>query len=571
MTDGVLALIDHTHLPILLIIGMGIIFGTVGAGVFQRLRIPQVVGYIVIGLVAGRSGFGLFDAATLQRLQPISFFALGIIGFMVGGELRYEVFRKYGKSFLCILLAEGLGSFVLVSVLVTGGCFLLTGDLTKSVVLGILLGAISSPTAPAATVDVLWEYKTRGILTTTVFAIVALDDGLGLILYALMASVAGLLIGDGSVGLWSALGRGGYELLGAVVIGAAFGFVLNLALRRTRGQGKWLPLIIGALALAIGLARALGVDLLLSTMTLGLTLANLAPRRSEKAFDLIRGVAAPIYVLFFVAVGARLYVSGMSGWMWALAGAYVVGRTVGKMLGAHLGARWVSAPPAVRKYLGLCLFSQAGVAIGLAILSGDRFSGEIGTVIVAIVTATTFLVQIVGPPSVKLAVSRAGEVGLNVTELDLLESYKVGQMMDASPVKLAPDTPLSAILRIIAETDATVYPVTDKEDRLIGVISIEQLRQTFLHADLADLLVAFDMMRLPPDTVGPDLPLGEAVEKMRQQNLESMPVLSASADGVLAGILELRKVERRLSREIIDKQRVVDADWGDKPAPTGCE
>jgi len=380
-----------SELPIILIVGIGLLFGTFGARIFQRLRIPQVVGYIVIGLIMGRSGLRIFDEAALTHLQPVSFFALGIIGFMVGGELQKEVLRKHGKSFLTILLAEGLGAFVLVSVLVTGGCYLLTGSVVHSVALGVMLGAISSATAPAATVDVLWEYKTRGILTTTVLAIVALDDGLALILYAVTSSITGMMIGDGSVGLLASLGYSAYELVGATVLGGVFGWLLGLALRRVWGEGT-LPLILGSLALVIGLARILKVDLILATMSLGVTLVNLAPHRSRRAFEAVRGFAPPIYVLFFVAVGARLYLSNMPGWMWVLAVVYVVGRSGGKIIGARCGSAWTHSPPAVRKYLGLCLFSQAGVAVGLAILAGDRFTGDIGTAVVAIVTATTFLV-----------------------------------------------------------------------------------------------------------------------------------------------------------------------------------
>ncbi len=178
------------HVPILLIIGSAIFGGSIGARIFQKLRIPQVVGYIIIGLIVGRSGFGLIGEEEIQNLLPFNFFALGIIGFMIGGELHRHTFKKFGRQFLKILLAEGLTAFAFVTLLTGLLAWLISGNFLIGLSFGLILGAIASATAPAATVDVLWEYKTRGILTTTVLAIVALDDGLALLLYSFASSVA---------------------------------------------------------------------------------------------------------------------------------------------------------------------------------------------------------------------------------------------------------------------------------------------------------------------------------------------------------------------------------------------
>ncbi|HUT56600.1 MAG TPA: cation:proton antiporter [Phycisphaerae bacterium] len=556
MTGWLAASQQAPHLPILLVIGLAVVFGTVGARLFQKLRIPQVVGYIVIGIAVGRSGLGFIDEQTIGKLLPFNFFALGVIGFMIGGELHLEVFRKHGRKLIVILLAEGIGAFLCVGALVFAAAMLLTGDVRMSLALGLVLGAISSATAPAATVDVLWEYKTLGVLTTTVFALVALDDGLALALYGVASSVAetltGARAGEGTLRL---LLGAAYELVGAMALGAAAGFVLNLVLRWTRDRARALPFVIGSLALVIGLAMVLKVDLILATMGLGAVLTNLAPRRSNPAFQLIEGIAPPIYVLFFVVVGARLYVAEMAFWMWVLAGAYVVGRTAGKMVGAHLGARWSGAAESVRRYLGLCLFSQAGVAVGLAILASDRFGPEMGTAIITIVTATTFLVQVLGPPCVKLAVQRAGEVGLNVTEEDLLESHRVADMVDRATPVFRQDTPLGHILKTMAETSALTYPVLDADGRLIGLISIQELRRSMVAEQLATFLLAFDLMQPVVDSTTEGARLGEAVTKMREQDLDSLPVVASADDPRFVGMLELRAVGRALSREIIAKRQ----------------
>ncbi|MBD3335596.1 MAG: sodium:proton exchanger, partial [Candidatus Eisenbacteria bacterium] len=369
MSQTLSASISPEHIPMLLIIGFAVFFGSIGGRIFQKLRIPQVVGYITIGLVAGESGLRLISKETVTSLDPFTYFALGIIGFMIGGELHRDVFRKYGRQFFAILLAEGLGAFILVGLL-TGGAALAVGvDPVISAALGVMFGAVSTATAPAATVNVLWEYKTRGVLTTSVFAIVALDDALALILYSAGASVAAMLTGDGSQGWGAQFGEAAYELAGGTVLGVAAGFGLNFALRQVRDQEKSLTFIIGAVAAVIGLARLTGVAMILSAMTLGVTVANLAPRHSKRAFETVENFAPPIYVLFFVLVGAHLDVHGMPGWMWALTLPYILGRSAGKILGANIGGRLAGAPRTVSKYLGLCLFSQGGVAVGLAILA----------------------------------------------------------------------------------------------------------------------------------------------------------------------------------------------------------
>ena len=552
-----IGLIDYSHVPILLVIGFAIFAGTLGAKVFQRLRFPQVLGYILIGVLIGQSGLKLIDAEAIKNLLSFNFFALGVIGFMIGGELHRDVFKKYGRQFFIILLSEGLGAFFLVSVLVAGVALLTGLSPAVALALGLVFGAIASATAPAATTNVLWEHKTRGILTTTVLAIVALDDALALMLFAIACSIATKLTGHGGAGgVASAIGRTAYELGGAAAVGIAAALVLNFILRRVRDHDNALPFIIGALALITGLSNWLGVDIVLAAMVLGATLANLAPRRSNPAFKIVERFAPPIYVLFFVVAGARLHIAGLSAWMWALTLPYIIGRSAGKMLGADLGARIGKAAPVLRKNLGLCLFSQAGVAVGLSILASARFGGEIGTAIIMIVAVTTFVLEILGPPCVKVAIKRAGEVGLNVTEEDLMNTYTVAEMTDKQAPAFAENTRLGDILRTIAATDAMSYPVTDASGKLTGIISLAQLKQTFCTEGLGDWLVAFDLMGPAPDVVTKKTPLTEAVTKMKQQQLDCLPVVTDPQEPRLVGLLELRRVNRRLSQEILRRRKL---------------
>lgn len=395
-------------MELLLLLGAAALIGWLGGKLFQRLKVPRVVGYIVAGLLLGESFARVLPVERVTELSPLTDLALALIGLMVGGELKKSVFRRFGRQMVTILLCEGLTAFALVTLLVTW--------YTKEPALGIVLGALASATAPAATVDVLWEYKSRGPLTTTILGIVALDDGLALALYGFAIAFAQVMLAGGPPSWGEGLGRPLLEIFGSLGLGIAAGVGLLLPLRRLHSDREdLLVLLLGAVLVVAGSARGLGLSLILAEMALGVTLVNLAPNSSRPAFEVVKGFAPPIYVLFFVLVGARLQV-GLLPQMGLLGLLYVLGRTAGKFAGSWLGGALSQAPAPVRKYLGFALFSQAGVAVGLALDVAQRFAHagpaarEMGAFVINVIGATTFLVQIIGPPFVKYAVARAGEI-----------------------------------------------------------------------------------------------------------------------------------------------------------------
>ncbi|MDD5115982.1 MAG: cation:proton antiporter [Candidatus Omnitrophica bacterium] len=296
--------ISSVHLNALFLLGLILFVGAMGAKVFQKMRIPQVVGYIIAGILLGRSGLNIINSEVIEVLVPFNYFALGLIGFMIGGELKSEVFRRYGKQFLVILLSEGISAFLAVFLLVGILGSLIFGHSVYYWSLGLLLGAIASATAPAATTDVLWEYKTRGPLTTTVLGIVALDDGLALVLFALASSIAPVMLGAHS-SVISAVIRPVYEIVIGVLIGLIFSAALITILRKYADKDKILVFSLCSILFALGLALIMNVDMLLAAMTMGVVLINKEVRLSKEIFKLISGFATPFYVLFFVLVGAK--------------------------------------------------------------------------------------------------------------------------------------------------------------------------------------------------------------------------------------------------------------------------
>lgn len=547
--------ISSVHLNALFLLGLILFVGIMGARVFQKMRIPQVVGSIIAGIILGQSGLNIINKDTIEALVPFNYFALGLIGFMIGGELKGEVFRRYGKQLIVILLAEGLSAFFIVFILIGLLGSIIFGNSAHYWALGLLLGAIASATAPAATTDVLWEYKTRGPLTTTVLGIVALDDGLALILFALAASIAPAILGF-HPSLLSAITRPIYEIGMGIFVGLIFSLMLIQILRKYAEKDKILVFSLCGILFVLGSALIMKIDMLLAAMTMGVVLINREARLSKEVFKLVSGFAAPFYILFFVLVGAKFDLRVTTASAVFIAMIYLIGRTFGKMIGARLGAKASGAPKSVVRYLPYCLFSQAGVAIGLSILASQTFPGEIGSSIIVIVTLTTFVVQLLGPSCVKYAVVKAQEVRLNITEEDVMRKTTVSHVIDKNPPYIYENIPLKDILNIFSQSSYHTYPVVDRDKRLKGVITMESIRRSLTHSEIGNLVIAHDIME-PAITrkISLDSSLQEAEEVIDKYNVAYLPIVSA--ESVLLGFIEKEAIDKFVSSRLIEAEEKV--------------
>ena len=546
-----------SHLNLVLLFGLIVLGGTFGARLFQKLHIPQVVGCIIVGILLG-DVFNLITPSTIDALRPFTMFALGMIGFMIGSELRGDVFKKYGKQFFIILFSQGIGAFLLVAVGASAVAWFVTGNLSISIAMGLVLGAIASATAPAATVNVLWEYKTRGPLTAAILAIVALDDGLALLLYRGAATGAKALMGTGHDSVLTTMLVLFGEIVGAVLLGFLAGVLLYFLLKFVKAEDKILEFAISCLLLVVGVSMIPNIDPILPAMTLGITIANLMPRQSKGLFGLVEKFSPPIYTSFFVLAGAHMEFSRIAPWIMVMIAVYILCRAVGKVAGSWFGASRSGAPATVRKYLGICLLPQAGVAIGLAILAGHQFNAELGKIIIMVVMTATFLMEIVGPMLVKLGVKKAGEVGLNITEEDLVKTYTVKDVMDTKPSSIAQDLPLHQILEVFGASDSVYYPVIDGQSQVIGIITIAGIKEMFANQDVAGWLLACDVAEPVLDKTTPRKPLEEAIERMRRYDLESMPVVAGEDEDKLVGVLDYRMVNRKISAEVLRRRKAAD-------------
>ncbi|MEJ5186931.1 MAG: cation:proton antiporter [Candidatus Geothermincolales bacterium] len=389
-------------------VGLALLLGW-GAGLLcRRIKVPMVVGYILVGIVMGKSLLGIFHDHNFSTLVPFSYLALACIGFDIGGELAFRKLRHLGRAILWISILESLVATLLTTIAIY--------IYTRNITLALVLGALASATAPAATVDVLREYQASGPLTTTVFAVVGIDDGIAIAIYSFAILLVKILLKGGEVKVAEAILRPFLEIIGALALGATVGLLFLALVRKYTARRGLLVLTLGFIVLVTGIANALGLSLILANMAMGMAVVNLSPWRREDVFEIMRGVTQPLFVIFFVFVGSQLQAGKLAS-LGVVGVLYIVFRSLGKQAGASLGGWISSAPENVRRYLGLCLFSQAGVAIGLSIqtvieLGGGKFGPqgvELGTTAISIIAATTLLFQIIGPPFTRLAIIKAGE------------------------------------------------------------------------------------------------------------------------------------------------------------------
>ncbi|HAC31780.1 MAG TPA: sodium:proton exchanger, partial [Treponema sp.] len=470
----------------ILLAGIIMFFGSIGGRIFQKLKIPQVVGYIVTGIILGVSGLMILGRQTIEALNPVSTISLSLIGFLVGAELKIDVIKKYGKQFVGILLGESITPFFVVGILTTTATYIFTKDIKTAFSIGLILGAICAATAPAATTDVLKEYRTKGPLTTTILGIVAMDDAVALILYAIASTIASPLLTGKTVAFLPQLGLIAYDIFGSIVLGLAFGWLLNFLIKGLMdNEGRVLGFSLAVLLLSSGICGLLGLDHILSAMSVGFFMANFAKPKTRPMFKFVERFTPPIYVLFFVTVGAKLNVWIVTPFIGVLALLYVSGRTIGKTIGSRLGAKITKAPLTVYKYLPFCLLSQAGVAIGLSIAAANDFSDTIGPQVILIITATTFIVQLLGPVFVKYGVQQAGEVGLDVTVEDIMKTSLVKDVLasgqpvcsEKSPAIVGEMDTLGDIIQSFSQHENMNYEVKSSDSQLLGMISLEHLKE----------------------------------------------------------------------------------------------
>ena len=351
-----------------------------------------------------------------DELNIISDVSLGVIGYLVGGGLYIKRLKQFGKNIATITPFEALGAWIFVTIPVAFlGPFIIKIDspnpslLHTFLPIAIVLGAISCATAPAASLAIIREYRASGPFVTTLLAIIVLDDAIAVIAYSIGSNVAeSLMTGFHNISWSNMLLTPSIDIISSILLGAALGFGLSFVGKYIKKKPQLLAVVLGAIFLCIGAAKALGLSSILANMTMGFIVVN-RMRNSEDMFGVINNIESIIFAMFFTLAGAHfdytvIKTAGL------LAAVIVVGRFIGKYVGVNIGASISRAPSSIKKYLGFGLFPVAGVTIGLAmIIKQHPAFSSIESIMVNAVLASVIINEIIAPPLSKFAIFKAGE------------------------------------------------------------------------------------------------------------------------------------------------------------------
>lgn len=406
---------------ILLSASIALLAGLMMTRLFKPLKLPSVTAYLIAGVLVGPyclgalgiEGLGFNSHEAVERLSLISEVALGFIAFSIGNEFRLEELKKTGKQATIIGIFQALVATVFVDLALLAVHFIMPDKLTMPQLL--TLGAIATATAPAATLMVVRQYKAKGPLTSLLLPIVALDDAVGLIVFAVCFGISKTLV-SGTIDLVSIIVNPLVEILASLILGAIMGWLLTQLEKMFNSNTNRLNLTIAFVFVTAALSMLdfhigpvhVGFSSLLVCMMLGTVFCNLCPL-SHDLMDASDKWTSPLFALFFVISGAELELSVFLDVAIVVIGiVYIVFRCLGKYYGSAISAKATKCSPEICKYLGITLFPQAGVALGMCATAMQL--GDQGNLIRNITLFAVLIYEIVGPVMTRMALTAAGDI-----------------------------------------------------------------------------------------------------------------------------------------------------------------
>lgn len=436
-----------TSAYILLGIGIALVAGLISNRLIKLVHLPNVTAYLIVGILLGPYLFSLFNSKLggVINKEMVSAFgiivdlALGFIAFSIGSEFKLSSIKKIGKGVITITIMQSCMALVFVDVFLIVTC-LIVGNLEANLPLILTLGAIATATAPAATLMVVKQYKARGAVTDILLPVVAFDDAIGLILFSISFSVAQVLakqyagVAGATISIKNIFLMPLCEIFLSLAIGAALGFILTLAMRFFKSRANRLICMLAAVILGVGFCELFAekFDMELSSLLTCMMIGAIFCNMEKDAINILDGVerwTPALFMLFFILSGAELDFSVMGNWtVIGICAVYLLARSLGKYFGASLGCTMTHTGGTIKKYLGLTLLPQAGVAIGMARSSSSTFRSfateglkaaneggynylaNMASTITAVVLCATLFYELVGPIITKIALTKAGEI-----------------------------------------------------------------------------------------------------------------------------------------------------------------
>ena len=432
---------------ILLEISIALIAGLISNRLIKLINLPNVTGYLIVGILLGPYFFSLFNenlTGVISKEMVESFgiivdIALGFIAFSIGSEFKLSSIKKLGKGIITITLIQAFAALLFVDIALSV-LSLCTGSFNENLPLILTLGAVATATAPAATLMVIKQYKAKGPVTDTLLPVVAMDDAVGLILFSISFSIAQVFakqqagISGAEINIISILLMPILEIVLSLVIGSIIGLLLSFAMRFFKSRANRLICMIAATFLAVALCELCGtwfgfeLSSLLTCMMVGAIFCN-TRKDAIQIFDGIERWTPAIFMMFFILSGAELNFKLITLPVIGICAVYLIARSLGKYFGARYGCRLSHTNENVKKFLGLTLLPQAGVAIGMArsssnvfnsladaallenpLFTGSAYLQNIAGTITAVVLCATLVYELVGPLITKVALTKANEI-----------------------------------------------------------------------------------------------------------------------------------------------------------------
>jgi Kef-type K+ transport system membrane component KefB len=407
-------------MQVLLLIAVALFSGLLMTRLFVKFHLPDVTAYLVAGVligpcVLGRFGFGFQTFEQVDSLSLISDVALGFIAFAIGHEFRLSALKQTGRQATIIGILQAIVATVVVDAALITFHFLRPDLLSLPV--AITLAAIAAATAPAATLMVVRQYKAKGPVTDVLLPVVALDDAVGLVIFAVSFGVAQAMK-NGNTNIAALIIEPLAEVVLSIGFGALSGVILTCLERYFHSRRNRNSLIVGSVIVTVAVSQlkipvgqfTFGFSSLLVCMMLGTVFCNFCPL-SEELMDRADRWSGPAITLFFVLSGSALQFDVFGEPAVILIGViYILARSIGKMFGARWSATLAKSPATVRKYLGITLLPQAGVALGMCTTAYRVLGGAEGTLIRNIVLFGVLIYELIGPSLTKMALTKAGDI-----------------------------------------------------------------------------------------------------------------------------------------------------------------
>ena len=379
-------------MQIILCLAAAMICGLLLTRVVKPVHLPNVTGYLIAGLIIGPYCLGIFQESDAAVTDVLTDVALGFIAFSIGGEFRISNIKQIGTSSITITFFQACLATLLVDAALLACSF---------------PAPIAAATAPAATLMVVRQYHAKGEVTSTLLPVVAMDDAVGLMLFSISLPISQALASNATLTVTSMLLQPLLEIVLSLAVGAGIGLLIALAMRFFHSKVNRISVAVAAVLLGSALASIWNLSSLLLCMAIGAVLVNLR-NDADELLEITDAWTPPLFMLFFVLSGAELDLAVVPT-VGLLGVVYMIARSLGKYFGSFLGATIAKSSPNIRKYLGLTLLPQAGVAIGMAQVALNALP-EYGTQIQAVVLTATLIYELIGPVITKLALTAAGEI-----------------------------------------------------------------------------------------------------------------------------------------------------------------